>query len=292
MVVVATPTWMGHHSSVCQRVLERLYAELSETDSEGRLLTFGKVAVVVVVGNEDGAHKISADLFQALNDVGFTIAAQGVTYRNGPAMQTTDYQDLSETPKETASATRAAAANAVHLASLLRSAPYPAPSGGAIPRGSSVWPGTREGTGPVMERTVQGASVIERPSGLSTHADGIAGDAGRALALARDIGREMPLPGTGRTGRRWTQLREIGAADLTAARVVEAHADALAILAEARDAGFEVRTGADDDVWGVFAAEGPGVRVEASPAAGRWVLHGTKPWCSLADRLDRALITA
>ncbi|HEY5878097.1 MAG TPA: acyl-CoA dehydrogenase, partial [Nakamurella sp.] len=46
------------------------------------------------------------------------------------------------------------------------------------------------------------------------------------------------------------------------------------------------------DVWGVFAAEGPGVRVEASPAAGRWVLHGTKPWCSLADRLDRALITA
>ncbi len=126
ILVLATPTWMGQHSSVCQRVLERLDAELSETDDHGRLLTYGKVAVAVVVGNEDGAHKISADLFQALNDVGFTIAAQGVTYWNGPAMQTTDYQDLDGTPAETAAATRGAAANAAHLARLLRATPYPA----------------------------------------------------------------------------------------------------------------------------------------------------------------------
>ncbi len=125
ILVLATPTWMGQHSSMCQRVLERLDAELSETDDRGRLLTYGKVAVAVVVGNEDGAHKISADLFQALDDVGFTIAAQAVTYWNGPAMQTTDYQDLPETPAETASATRDAAANAVHLARLLKAAPYP-----------------------------------------------------------------------------------------------------------------------------------------------------------------------
>ncbi len=125
IVVVSTPTWMGQHSSVCQRVLERLDAELSETDDEGRLQTYGKVAIAAVVGNEDGAHKISADLYQALNDVGFTIAAQGVTYWNGPAMQTTDYQDLPETPKETAGATSGAAANAAHLARLLRAEQYP-----------------------------------------------------------------------------------------------------------------------------------------------------------------------
>ncbi len=125
IVIVSTPTWMGQHSSVCQRVLERLDAELSETDEQGRLQTYGKVAVAAVVGNEDGAHKISADLFQALNDVGFTIAAQGVTYWNGPAMQTTDYQDLPETPEETANATKGAAANAAHLARLLRSEQYP-----------------------------------------------------------------------------------------------------------------------------------------------------------------------
>jgi multimeric flavodoxin WrbA len=126
ILVLGTPTWMGQHSSVAQRVLERLDAELSEKDDEGRLLTFGKVAVAVVVGNEDGAHHISAILFQSLNDVGFTIPAHGVTYWNGEAMHTVDYQDLEETPEVTASATRTLATNAAHLARLLRRDGYPA----------------------------------------------------------------------------------------------------------------------------------------------------------------------
>ena len=128
ILILSTPTWMGQHSSVCMRVLERLDAELSETDAEGKLLTYGKVAVVAVVGNEDGAHKITADLYQALNDVGFTIPAQGGTYWNGEAMHTTDYQDLDQTPENTAKATKGAADNAFHLARLLKSANYPAPS--------------------------------------------------------------------------------------------------------------------------------------------------------------------
>ncbi len=124
ILVLATPTWMGQHSSVAQRVLERLDAELSEEDEQGRLLTYGKVAVAAVVGNEDGAHHVSAVLFQCLNDVGFTIPAQGVTYWNGEAMHTTDYKDLPSTPEETASATTSLAANAAHLATLLRVKPY------------------------------------------------------------------------------------------------------------------------------------------------------------------------
>jgi hypothetical protein len=117
---------MGQHSSVAQRVLERLDAELSETDDQGRLLTFGKVALAVVVGNEDGAHHITAILYQALNDVGFTIPAQGGTYWNGEAMHTVDFKDLDETPEQTASATATAAANAAHLVRLLRGDGYPA----------------------------------------------------------------------------------------------------------------------------------------------------------------------
>lgn len=126
ILVLATPTWMGQHSSVAQRVLERLDAELSETDDQGRLLTFGKVALAVVVGNEDGAHHITAILYQSLNDVGFTIPAQGGTYWNGEAMHTVDFKDLDRTPEPTASATATAAANAAHLARLLRSQAYPA----------------------------------------------------------------------------------------------------------------------------------------------------------------------
>lgn len=125
IVLVATPIWLGHASSIAHRALERLDGELSETDDQGRLRTYGKVGIVAVVGNEDGAHKVSADLFQALDDVGFTIPAGGVTYWNGEAMHGVDYQDLDETPEQVASTTKTLAGNAAHLARLLRAENYP-----------------------------------------------------------------------------------------------------------------------------------------------------------------------
>jgi multimeric flavodoxin WrbA len=125
ILVIATPTWLGQASSVCQRVLERLDAELSEKDDEGRTTVFGKVAVIAVVGNEDGAHHISSQLFQALNDVGFTIPAQAATYWNGEAMHTTDYVELDQTPEVTAETNAMVARNAAHVARLLRDARYP-----------------------------------------------------------------------------------------------------------------------------------------------------------------------
>lgn len=126
ILVVCTPIWMGHMSSVAQGVLERLDAELSETDEAGRPILFGKVAVTGIVGNEDGAHKATADLYQGLSDVGFTLPAQGGTYWVGEAMRTVDYRDLDETPEAVANATATLARNAVHLATLLREHPYPA----------------------------------------------------------------------------------------------------------------------------------------------------------------------
>jgi multimeric flavodoxin WrbA len=126
ILVLAVPIWLGQPSSVCKVVLERLDAELGETDDEGRMLTYGTVALVAVVGNEDGAHHVTAACVQALNDTGFTIPANGSTYWVGEAMQGTDYLDLDETPEKTAATTRTAAANAVHLARMLRSSQYPA----------------------------------------------------------------------------------------------------------------------------------------------------------------------
>jgi multimeric flavodoxin WrbA len=126
ILVLSTPVWLGHPSSVTQRVLERLDAELSNNDDEGRPAIAGKVAIVSVVGNEDGAHKTVADVFQALNDIGYSIPAQGCTYWNGAAMESTDYNDLDEVPKPVASATAAAARNAAHLAQVLKPAEYPA----------------------------------------------------------------------------------------------------------------------------------------------------------------------
>ena len=125
ILVLATPTWMGQPSAVCQRVLEPLGAEISAPDAQGRPLAYGKVAVAAVVGNEDGAHHISGVLFQVLNDVGFTIPAGGVTYWNDHAMGSTDYKDLPETPEAVASVTATLASNAAHLARLLAADRYP-----------------------------------------------------------------------------------------------------------------------------------------------------------------------
>jgi multimeric flavodoxin WrbA len=125
ILVLSTPVWLGHPSSVTQRVLERLDAELSNTDDQGRPAMAGKVAIVSVVGNEDGAHKVVADVFQGLNDVGYSIPAHGCTYWNGPAMETGDYKDLDEVPQQVASTTAAAARNAAHLARVLQQAQFP-----------------------------------------------------------------------------------------------------------------------------------------------------------------------
>ena len=125
ILVMATPIWLGQPSSVAKRVLERMDAFLDETDAKGRMPSYGKVAVAVVVGNEDGAHHTAAELLEALLEVGFTVPAGGSTYWVGEAMGSKEYKDLFKTPKAVAEWTPLLAANAVHLARLLKARRYP-----------------------------------------------------------------------------------------------------------------------------------------------------------------------
>ncbi len=122
--VLGTPIWLGHPASTAQRVLERLNALLGDTDSRDQMRPVDKVALVAVVGNEDGAHHVGAELFQGLNDVGFTIPANGMTYWVGEAMQGVDLKDKDPFPDKTAQTTRTAALNAAHLARTLAAHPY------------------------------------------------------------------------------------------------------------------------------------------------------------------------
>ena len=125
ILIFGTPIWMGQMSSVAKRVLERMDAFLGETDDAGRMPSFSKVAIVAVVGNEDGAHHVSADAFQALSDTGWTIPASAVSYWVGEAMGDVDFKDLKSIPDKVAQATAMVAANAAHLADLLKGKPYP-----------------------------------------------------------------------------------------------------------------------------------------------------------------------
>jgi hypothetical protein len=106
-------------------------------------------------------------------------------------------------------------------------------------------------------------------------------DVPAGLDFAAAFGRRLPQPGAGETAARWACLMLAAEQDLTAARILEAHSDALAILHEA---GEPVPPG----TWGVFAAEAPHVQLDAQDHT----LSGTKPWCSLGGVLDSALVTA
>ena len=121
---------------------------------------------------------------------------------------------------------------------------------------------------------------------LAAAAEEARGDTKLGLEVGRRWATRLPRPGRGGTPLLWESLATLGAVDLTVARAAEPHLDALAILDEA------ALLPPADATCGVWAAEGPGVRLGASETPGGWTLSGTKPWCSLADSLTHALVTA
>jgi len=125
ILVFGGPIWLGQTSSVAKRVLERMDAFLDETDDAGRMPSYSKVAVAAIVGNEDGAHCVSSQLFQSLNDTGWTIPPVAACYWVGEAMGDVDFKDLKATPRVVTKTARMVAANAAHLARLLKASPFP-----------------------------------------------------------------------------------------------------------------------------------------------------------------------
>ncbi|WP_240642088.1 acyl-CoA dehydrogenase [Microbacterium sulfonylureivorans] len=120
------------------------------------------------------------------------------------------------------------------------------------------------------------------------------------LAWCVEVGRTAPRVGDGSIAAVWELLAGAAHRNVATARVLEPHLDALGILAQTgtdlnseRDPWALRSLGVDDrSSWGVFAAEGPGMRVEAREDASGWTLDGTKPWCSLAADVSHALVTA
>lgn len=130
IVIFATPIWLGQMSSVAQRALERMDAWFEETDDSGRPIAFGKVAGIVITGNEDGAHNIVATISQGLIDMGFTMPAQSWTYWHLGPGPGPDYADTDEGHDYSDRVARNAARNIVALAKVLTPDTYPVPESG------------------------------------------------------------------------------------------------------------------------------------------------------------------
>jgi multimeric flavodoxin WrbA len=76
ILVITTPIWLGEKSSVCTKVIERLYANSSQLNDQGQYAYYGRVGGCLVTGNEDGAKHCAMNVLYSLQHLGYVIPPQ------------------------------------------------------------------------------------------------------------------------------------------------------------------------------------------------------------------------
>lgn len=76
ILVLGTPIWLGEKSSVCTRVIERLYGNSAELNEQGQWSYYGRVGGCIVTGNEDGAKHCAMNVLYSLQHLGYSIPPQ------------------------------------------------------------------------------------------------------------------------------------------------------------------------------------------------------------------------
>lgn len=76
ILIVGTPLWLGEESSLCRKLIERLYAMSGELNEKGQSIYYGKVGGCVITGNEDGIKHTAMSIGFALNHLGYTTPPQ------------------------------------------------------------------------------------------------------------------------------------------------------------------------------------------------------------------------
>lgn len=126
ILVIGTPIWFGHRSSVAQLVIERLDGTYNERNEAGQYPLYNKVGGVVVTGNEDGAHSAAESTLFNLSHLGCTIPPNSDTYWVGVAGPGPSYLEEGQDHDYTKRTTRWMAHNLVHMARKLQESPIPA----------------------------------------------------------------------------------------------------------------------------------------------------------------------
>jgi multimeric flavodoxin WrbA len=76
ILVVCTPIWLGDKSSICTKVIERLYASSSELNAAGQYAYYGRAGGCLITGNEDGIKHCSMNILYSLQHIGYAIPPQ------------------------------------------------------------------------------------------------------------------------------------------------------------------------------------------------------------------------
>jgi len=125
ILVIGTPIWLGQQSSVCGRVIERLYGNSSLLNEHGQYAYYGRVAGCIVTGNEDGIKHCSMGILYSLQHLGYTIPPQADAGWIGEAGPGPSYLDEGSGGPEndfTNRNTTFMTWNALHLARMLKDA--------------------------------------------------------------------------------------------------------------------------------------------------------------------------
>jgi multimeric flavodoxin WrbA len=123
ILVVGTPIWLGDKSSVCTRLVERLYSLSGETNEAGQYLYYGRVGGVIVTGNEDGIKHVAMNVLYSLQHIGYAIPPQADAGWIGEAGPGPSYLDPGSGGPEndfTQRNTTFLTWNLMHLAALLK----------------------------------------------------------------------------------------------------------------------------------------------------------------------------
>lgn len=123
IVVVGTPIWLGEKSSVCSRVIERLYGNSGILNEAGQYAYYGKVAGTIITGNEDGVKHCAMGILYAMQHLGFVIPPQADAGWIGEAGPGPSYLDPGSGGPEndfTNRNTTFMTWNLIHLATMLR----------------------------------------------------------------------------------------------------------------------------------------------------------------------------
>ncbi len=121
--VIGTPIWLGEESSVCRRIIERLYGESGRLNEQGQYIYYGRVAGCLVTGNEDGAKHCAMTVLYALQHLGYAIPPQadaGWIGEAGPGPSYADAESGGPSNDFTQRNVTFMTWNLMHLARLLR----------------------------------------------------------------------------------------------------------------------------------------------------------------------------
>jgi len=76
ILVIGTPIWLGDKSSICTKVIERLYSSSGELNDKGQYAYYGRVGGCIITGNEDGAKHCAMNILYSLQHLGYVIPPQ------------------------------------------------------------------------------------------------------------------------------------------------------------------------------------------------------------------------